>query len=122
MASQNENPVKVLCSGMEVRAAVPFFAGGKMRNLARCQWWEDYPADDGKLVVGAIIKLMIMMITMLALPSDKVGPVSRWCRADLAYPPPPVFRGGSAAPFCASAGSGCGWCRSVRTQAIWPST
>ena len=48
---QNENPIKVLCSGMEVRAAEPFFAGGKMRNLERAKWWEDYDAADGRLIV-----------------------------------------------------------------------
>eukprot|EP00656_Telonema_subtile_P021969 TRINITY_DN23004_c0_g1_i1.p1 TRINITY_DN23004_c0_g1~~TRINITY_DN23004_c0_g1_i1.p1 ORF type:complete len:216 (+),score=48.37 TRINITY_DN23004_c0_g1_i1:119-766(+) len=51
MAEQNRNPVKVLTSGMEIRAAEPFFAGGKMRNLERAKWWENYLAEDGRLVV-----------------------------------------------------------------------
>lgn len=51
MREQNLNPVKVLCSGYEGRAAEPFFAGGKMRNLERLKWWEDYAAKDSRLVV-----------------------------------------------------------------------
>ena len=30
------------------RAPEPFFAGGKMRNLERLKWWEDYAAEDGR--------------------------------------------------------------------------
>eukprot|EP00812_Abedinium_dasypus_P014614 NODE_815_length_1354_cov_261.565820.p1 GENE.NODE_815_length_1354_cov_261.565820~~NODE_815_length_1354_cov_261.565820.p1 ORF type:complete len:397 (-),score=88.99 NODE_815_length_1354_cov_261.565820:146-1336(-) len=48
---QNDNPVKVVTSGYEQRAAKPFFAGGKMRNLGRARWWEEYTAEDGRLVV-----------------------------------------------------------------------
>eukprot|EP00658_Telonema_sp_P-2_P037312 TRINITY_DN2683_c0_g1_i5.p1 TRINITY_DN2683_c0_g1~~TRINITY_DN2683_c0_g1_i5.p1 ORF type:complete len:280 (-),score=65.91 TRINITY_DN2683_c0_g1_i5:169-1008(-) len=48
---QNENPVKVLTSGMEVPAPEPFFAGGKMRTLERERWWESYDGADKKLVV-----------------------------------------------------------------------
>ena len=51
MLEQNENPVKVLCSGMEVPAAEKFFAGGKWRTLERHKWWEDYTAEDGRLIV-----------------------------------------------------------------------
>jgi len=51
MREQNRNPVKVLCSGYEGRAPEPFFAGGKMRNLERLKWWEDYAAKDSRLVV-----------------------------------------------------------------------
>ena len=32
----------------EGRAAEPFFAGGKMRNLERLKWWEDYAAKDSR--------------------------------------------------------------------------
>lgn len=71
MREQNGNPVKVMSSGYEGdsaknspnrsktlfnnhltmspgRAAKPFFAGGKMRNLERLKWWEDYEAKDGR--------------------------------------------------------------------------
>ncbi|CAK9075610.1 unnamed protein product [Durusdinium trenchii] len=51
MREQNRNPVKVLSSGYEGRAPEPFFAGGKMRNLERLKWWENYAAKDGRLVV-----------------------------------------------------------------------
>ncbi len=30
------------------RAPEPFFAGGKMRNLERLKWWEDYAAKDSR--------------------------------------------------------------------------
>jgi hypothetical protein len=39
---QNRNPVKVLTSGRERRAAVPFEAGGKVRHEERVLWWEGY--------------------------------------------------------------------------------
>ncbi len=51
LALQNENPMKLLTSGPEVRAAEAFFAGGKMRNEARHPWWDEY-ADDKVLVFG----------------------------------------------------------------------
>jgi len=51
MIEQNDNPIKCLCSGREVMAPEPFFAGGKMRNLMREMWWEDHEAEDGRLVV-----------------------------------------------------------------------
>jgi len=49
LALQNENPMKRLTSGPEVRAGAPFFAGGKERHEARHPWWNDYA--DGPLVV-----------------------------------------------------------------------
>eukprot|EP00928_Gymnodinium_smaydae_P007618 TRINITY_DN12731_c0_g1_i1.p1 TRINITY_DN12731_c0_g1~~TRINITY_DN12731_c0_g1_i1.p1 ORF type:complete len:387 (-),score=90.90 TRINITY_DN12731_c0_g1_i1:396-1454(-) len=52
MIIQNENPVKVLTSGMEVPAAEPFFAGGKMRTLQRYRWWEEYNGAAGLVVIG----------------------------------------------------------------------
>lgn len=71
MREQNLNPVKVLTSGYEGvrldvkasrwsgRAPEPFFAGGKMRNLERLKWWEDYAAEDGRpAVLGDIILLV----------------------------------------------------------------
>ncbi len=42
LAMQNQNPVKVVTSGPEVRAPDPFFAGGKERIEARHPWWNDY--------------------------------------------------------------------------------
>lgn len=36
------NPIKVLTSGLEVAADVPFFAGNKWRFIARQPWWRDY--------------------------------------------------------------------------------
>ncbi|CAE7214360.1 prpE [Symbiodinium sp. CCMP2592] len=51
MREQNLNPIKVMSSGYEGRAAEPFFAGGKMRTLERLRWWESYEAKDDRLVV-----------------------------------------------------------------------
>jgi hypothetical protein len=42
LGHQNRNPVKVLTSGLERRAAKPFLTGGKMHFEERVDWWEDY--------------------------------------------------------------------------------
>jgi len=39
---QNENPVRVLTSGLEQPVATPFYAGGKWRMVERVPWWKDY--------------------------------------------------------------------------------
>lgn len=52
MMLQNDNPVNVLTTGMEVPAPEPFFAGGKMRTLQRYRWWEDYSGGNGLVVIG----------------------------------------------------------------------
>lgn len=44
MLMQNDNPARVLTSGLEQRAKVPFFAGGRLRTLERHRWWLDSPA------------------------------------------------------------------------------
>ena len=41
---QNRNPVKVLTSGKERRAAKPFEASGKLRYQERVPWWHEYDA------------------------------------------------------------------------------
>ncbi len=51
LALQNQNPVKVLTSGIEVRADKPFEANGRVRSEARFPWWNDY-ADEVFCVVG----------------------------------------------------------------------
>ena len=43
---QNENPVKVLTSGIERRAAAPRTASGKLRHEERVPWWEAYQSPD----------------------------------------------------------------------------
>ena len=48
---QNENPVKVLTSGIEKRAETPFEAGGKLRYTVRVPWWNNY-ADKVLCVFG----------------------------------------------------------------------
>lgn len=48
LALQNQNPVKLVTSGPEVKAPEPFFACGKMRQEARHPWWHTY---DGPFVV-----------------------------------------------------------------------
>ena len=42
LARQNGNPVRVLTSGPEERAAAEFYAGGRVRSVARTRWWERY--------------------------------------------------------------------------------
>jgi hypothetical protein len=42
LSIQNRNPVKVLTSGKERRAAIPFWASGKLRHEERVPWWEDH--------------------------------------------------------------------------------
>jgi hypothetical protein len=39
---QNGNPVKVLTSGTEMRAAQPYLRAGKWRHVERVSWWNDY--------------------------------------------------------------------------------
>ncbi len=39
---QNLNPVKVLTSGLEVKATEPFSGNGKTRRLERFPWWQEY--------------------------------------------------------------------------------
>jgi hypothetical protein len=48
---QNCNPVKLLTSGPEQRAAVPFTKGGKQRHEERVEWWKRY-ADPVWCVFG----------------------------------------------------------------------
>ena len=43
---QNQNPVKVITSGIEERVAAPFEASGKTRYEDRVDWWPDYVDDD----------------------------------------------------------------------------
>lgn len=52
MMFQNENPVSVVVTGMEVPSKEPFFAGGKMRTLERYAWWKDYTGEHGLVIVG----------------------------------------------------------------------
>ena len=51
LAHQNQNPVKVITSGIEVRVAESFKASGKTRYEERVDWWPDY-ADDDLCVFG----------------------------------------------------------------------
>lgn len=50
---QNDNPVRVLTSGLEqpVAPGDHFFAGGRWRFVARSRWWDRYD-DDVAVVVG----------------------------------------------------------------------
>jgi len=48
---QNENPAKVLTSGIERRANRPFETNGKLRSEARWPWWNGY-ADTVLCVFG----------------------------------------------------------------------
>jgi len=46
---QNHHPLRVLTSGLERIAAVPFFVGGQWRFVERVPWWERY--DDPQAVI-----------------------------------------------------------------------
>lgn len=45
LAKQNANPMKLITSGPEVRAAAPHFAGGQIRHESRDPWWERYEGE-----------------------------------------------------------------------------
>lgn len=51
LVRQNDNPLKVLTSGLEAAAKVPAFAGGKWRMTDRVRWWHGY-RDAPAVVVG----------------------------------------------------------------------
>jgi hypothetical protein len=51
LALQNDNPMKLITSGPERRAAQAFFDGGKERQEARHPWWDEYKGE-GWLVFG----------------------------------------------------------------------
>jgi Calcineurin-like phosphoesterase len=51
LADQNENPVKVLTSGVEEPAPEKYYLNGKWRQLRRGNWWHDY-SDRSWCVVG----------------------------------------------------------------------
>ncbi len=51
LLKQNENPVKVLTSGLEARAPAPYRANGSLRTLARVPWWNQYVAQQ-RVVFG----------------------------------------------------------------------
>jgi hypothetical protein len=74
MARQNEHPVTVLTTGMEVPAEKPFFTpDGKMRTLERHRWWETY---DGKLGLVAIGHYWRTMPHAVDLGFSPTGPPS----------------------------------------------
>jgi hypothetical protein len=47
---QNSNPIRVMTSGIEYAARVPFLAGGKWRFVERVPWWKNY--DETPVVFG----------------------------------------------------------------------
>ncbi len=49
LTRQNANPMCVLTSGLEHGPVRPYFAGGKVRQVARLPWWRRY--DDEPLVL-----------------------------------------------------------------------
>lgn len=48
---QMANPIRVVTSGIERKAARPFFASGEWRFAERVRWWDEY-ADETPVVVG----------------------------------------------------------------------
>ena len=45
------NPIRVLTSGIERKAAAPFYASGQWRYAQRVPWWDEY-TDVTPVVVG----------------------------------------------------------------------
>lgn len=45
VAYQRSNPVRVLTSGIERLAQVPFFMAGKWRMVQRAAWWDEYASS-----------------------------------------------------------------------------
>ena len=64
MAEQNENPVKVLTSGLEEAAPEKYYLNGKWRLLRRVDWWNRCP-DPSWCVIGHYSRRR--------LPSEKGG-------------------------------------------------
>lgn len=51
VASQMNNPLKVVTSGVERRASKPFFSSNKWRFAERVRWWDEYQ-DETPVVIG----------------------------------------------------------------------
>jgi hypothetical protein len=51
MAEQNDNPVKVVTSGLEEPAPAKYYLNGKWRLLKRSDWWHSYP-DPSWCIIG----------------------------------------------------------------------
>lgn len=51
VAHQMRNPLRVLTSGVERQAAVPFYASHKWRYVERVAWWNEY-TEDVSVIVG----------------------------------------------------------------------
>ena len=49
--SQMINPIKILTSGVERKAAAPFYVSGKWRFMDRVKWWDNY-SDSVPVVIG----------------------------------------------------------------------
>lgn len=54
---QMVNPLKVLTSGVEVQAPMPFFAGNRWRFSDRVSWWDSYD-DPTPVVIGHYWRLL----------------------------------------------------------------
>jgi hypothetical protein len=67
---QNENPVKVLTSGLEEYHSPAYYAGGKMRNQKRSRWWDHYQGK--KIVIGHYWRKK-QHVDQSDLPTDKSG-------------------------------------------------
>ena len=93
LARQNRNPVKVLTSGHERPTAVPFEAGGRLRDRERVRWWEDY-ADDAFCVFGHYWRT----------PVPKAGKTQRLFDAD-----PPHAALGAGRAMCIDYSAGARW-------------
>lgn len=56
------NPFKVLTSGVEQRASIPFYAGGRWRFSDRINWWDHYQGSEN-VVMGHYWRLYKQQIT-----------------------------------------------------------
>lgn len=75
LAEQNDNPVKVLTSGLEepIAEGARYYVGGKWRYVQRSRWWRVSPPDR-PTVVGHYWRSRVVRPPGLADVWDGVGP------------------------------------------------
>ncbi len=95
---QMVNPLKVLTSGVEQKAATPFFAGNRWRFSDRVSWWDDYD-DTVPVVIGHYWR-------MHRVHSGKTSPRYSQLFKDIA---PMAWHGKNHNVFCVDFSVGARW-------------
>lgn len=95
---QMVNPLKVLTSGVEQPATIPFFAGNRWRFSDRINWWNDY-SDDVPVVIGHYWR-------MFHTQSGKRSPRYSQLFKDIA---PTAWHGKNNKVFCIDYSVGARW-------------